>query len=336
MEKLSLGTIGTSWITDSFIQAALESDAYTLSEVYSRSEKKGNEFAKKYGDISVEDDLDAFFNNALLDVIYIASPNSLHFGQAMQALKAKKHVIVEKPAVTSPKEWDSLINEAKKQGVFIFEAARHVHIPNFKKIKDVVGDLGDIKGASLAYAKYSSKFDAYLAGKEPNIFSLKFAGGALMDLGVYPIYLSVALFGMPEKNLYFSRKLKTGVDGNGTIILRYKEFDVTIFIGKNVTTQIGVEIYGENDTLLVDHATNMSRAELLNYQSNDKKEITLNLPKENDMIYEAKAFAYYIMNKEEASVKEEVNYYSNLAGNVAQIMYELRVQEDIHFPADSN
>lgn len=331
MKKLRLGTIGTSWITDSFITAALNTGSYELAEVYSRTAEKGRKFSKKYGKISVEDDFDRFINNEKLDVIYIASPNSLHFDQSMQALKAKKHVIVEKPAVTSPKEWDALVEEAKNNNVFIFEAAKHMHTPNFKEVKKIVQDLGAIKGATFAFSKYSSKFDAYLAGEEPNIFSLKFAGGALMDLGIYPVYLSLALFGKPENSYYFARKLSTGVDGNGTIILRYPSFDVTIFVGKNTTSEIGGEIYGEQATLLLDHVSEVSQAELLDYHTNQKTKLPLNEQKSNEMYYEAETFAHFLNNPQNTEVIEEYRKYSALAKDVATVLYDLRHQEEIYF-----
>src|SRR5699024_12556065 len=98
MDKLGLGTIGTSWITDRFIDAALETDLYQLNCVYSRSKEKGKEFSSKYGDIKVETDIEAYMAKESLDVIYIALHNNLHYEQAIMDLKSKKQVMVEKHA----------------------------------------------------------------------------------------------------------------------------------------------------------------------------------------------------------------------------------------------
>ncbi|RTK47929.1 gfo/Idh/MocA family oxidoreductase, partial [Enterococcus faecalis] len=92
-------------------------------------------------------------------------------------------------------------------------------------------------------------YDAVLAGEEPNIFSPHFSGGALADLGVYPVYAAVAWFGKPQDVHYFARKLPTGVDGIGTAVLRYADFDVTIQTGKIADSELRSEIYFEDRTL---------------------------------------------------------------------------------------
>lgn len=114
-----LGIIGTNWITHQFVQGALETGRYTLTAVYSRRLETAQEFASKYeGNIACETQLATFFATPLLDTVYIASPNSLHFSQAKAAILAGKHVIVEKPAFSNPREMAEIIELAKKQDVF--------------------------------------------------------------------------------------------------------------------------------------------------------------------------------------------------------------------------
>lgn len=331
MDKLRLGTIGTSWITDSFIEAALESEKYTLQCVYSRGAEKAKEFAGKYGDITIETDLETFMNKDTLDIIYIASPNSLHYEQALLGLKAGKHVVVEKPASTNVDQWEKMLEVAKENDVFVFEAARHMHIPNLKVIQDTLNDFGDIQGATFAYAKYSSRYDAVLAGNEPNIFSLDFAGGVLMDLGIYPVYTAVALFGKPQSAKYFPRKMKTGVDGSGTILLQYKAFDVTVLISKTTTSMIGMEIYGETDTLVVDHATDMTEATRVDAKSLEEEKVALKNQNNNTMYYEAEKFAEMIANKDTKETLEHYEELSELARIVSDILHDLRMQNNLKF-----
>lgn len=331
MAKLRLGTIGTSWITDSFIEAALESNQYTLNGVYSRGAGKAKEFAGKYGDVAIETDLKAFMNQEDLDVIYIASPNNLHYEQALLALNAGKHVIVEKPASTNVDQWEEMLAVSKENDVFIFEAARHIHTPNLKKIDHTLKDFGNIKGATFAYAKYSSRYDAVLAGEEPNIFSLDFAGGVLMDLGIYPIYTAVVLFGEPETGKYFPRKIKTGVDGSGTIILQYETFDVTLLVSKTTTSMIGMEIYGEANTLVVNHATDITKATRVDAKSLEEQAVALEKQKDNAMYYEAEKFAEMIATKNDEETLERYEELSELAKIVSGILYDLRMQNDLKF-----
>lgn len=331
MNKLGLGTIGTSWITNSFIEAALDTELYDLVSVYSRSMEKGKQFASKYGEIDVKDDLEKFINDENIDVVYIASPNSLHYSQTLMALKAKKHVIVEKPASIDVHQWDEMLEVAKENDVFVFEAAKHLYSPNLEKISKALQDLGEVKGAVFTYIRYSSKYDEVRNGGEPNVFSLNFAGGALMDLGIYPVYTAVALFGEPKNTHYFARKLHTGVDGIGTVILEYETFDLTILVGKTATSKMGVEIYGEEDTLIVDHVSHLGEAVLMNQKSLDETELTLTEQHDNTMIYEAEAFAEMILHPTDKSTIERYSEVSDIARTVTKILYNLRMDADIIF-----
>ena len=331
MTNLQLGTIGTSWITDSFIDAALATGLYDLNTVYSRNQKNGENFANKYGKVAVETDLNRFIENEALDVIYIASPNSLHYQQSLSALEAKKHVIVEKPATVNSEQWDRLLEKAEENNVLILEAAKHIHLPNLEKIQKEIIKLGEIRGGIFPYVRYSSRYDNVLAGEEPNVFSLDFAGGALMDLGIYPIYTAVVLFGQPNESYYFARKIRTGVDGIGTIILRYEEFDITILVGKNATSGAEVEIYGRDETLIVDHVSNLSKARLLDSRTFEERKIQLDQVKENDMFYEAETFAKMIINQDSEETKNSYQELSELARIVSGLLKDLRRQAEIIF-----
>ena len=194
---LKLGIIGTGAISHHFIDAAHTSGEYQLVAVYSRKIETAEKFASHYQDVTLFDQLEDFFKHPF-DVVYIASPNSLHFSQAKIALVAGKHVILEKPAVTQPKEWKDLLQTAQKNQRFIFEAARNYHEEAFATIKDFLADK-HVLGADFNYAKYSSKMPELLAGNTPNVFSNRFAGGALMDLGIYPLYAAIHLFGNPTR-----------------------------------------------------------------------------------------------------------------------------------------
>lgn len=114
---LKLGIIGTGDISHHFIEAAHASGKYQLVAVYSRKLETAATFASRYQDIQLFDQLEDFFKSSF-DVVYIASPNSLHFAQAKAALSAGKHVILEKPAVTQPQDWPDLVQTAEKKSLF--------------------------------------------------------------------------------------------------------------------------------------------------------------------------------------------------------------------------
>ncbi|EUJ29164.1 oxidoreductase, Gfo/Idh/MocA family protein [Listeria floridensis FSL S10-1187] len=168
---LKLGIMGTNWITDAFIEGALNSGEWELTAVYSRTEEKAADFAEKYGSTQMLfTDVKEMAESDALDAVYIASPNGMHFEHAMTFLKAEKHVIVEKPIFSTVGELETAHRTAREHGVFLFEAARHIQEPNFKILKENVGRVGKLHGATLAYMKYSSRYDSVLSGEEPNIF----------------------------------------------------------------------------------------------------------------------------------------------------------------------
>jgi predicted dehydrogenase len=266
---INLGIIGTNWITDQFVQAAHETGKYRLAAVYSRRLDTAQKFGEKYGDVEYATDLDTFFGLEHVNTVYIASPNSLHFEQAKQGILAGKNVIVEKPAFSTPTEMDEIIELANQKRVFFFEAARNIHEKSFKTIADFLPSKDQIIGADFSFMKYSSRYDQVLDGGEPNIFSPHFSGGALVDLGVYPIYAALAWFGMPKESVYFGQKIATGVDGFGVGVLRYDNFDVTIRTGKINDSFQQSEIYLVNGTLVMDAVNSISEAVCASIRESD-------------------------------------------------------------------
>lgn len=234
---ISFATIGTSWITDSFIASAHLTEQWQLTAVYSRTDSKGRDFALKYDNknVRVHTTIAALVSDNV-DAVYIASPNSLHFEHAKACIEAGKHVIVEKPAACNSREFDELCGLSRKHDVFFLEAFRHVHEANFDLLRQALPRLGSIYGALFTYASYSSRYNNVLAGETPNIFSLEFAGGSLVDLGVYPISAAVALFGKPDSQSYAPVTIRTGADGGGVVVLKYDGFAVQINASKIYTS----------------------------------------------------------------------------------------------------
>lgn len=330
---INLGIIGTNWITHQFVEAALSTKHYQLTAVYSRKLATAEEFGKRYpGEIQYATDLDSFFQLPV-DTVYIASPNSLHFSQAKAAILAGKNVIVEKPAFSTPTEMDEIIRLANEKRVFFFEAARNIHEKAFKVISDFLPLTDRIIGANLNFMKYSSRYDAVLAGEEPNIFSPHFSGGAIADLGVYPLYAALAWFGQPVSAHYFARKLPTGVDGIGTIILRYDLFDVTIQQGKIADSFLTSEIYLDNGTLVMNGINSFEKVVFHDRRSKKVRDLPVQ-PLPNPMAEEAAAFAQVMLHPKDQALGELYEEWVELARNVNGLIYKLRQQAGVIFDAD--
>ena len=323
---LKLGVIGTGAISHHFIEAAHTSGEYQLVTVYSRKLETAATFASRYQDIQLFDQVEEFFKSSF-DVVYIASPNSLHFAQAKTALSSGKHVILEKPAVTQPQEWLDLIQTAKENHCFIFEAARNYHEEAFTTVKNFLADK-HVLGAELNYAKYSSKMPNLLTGETPNVFSDRFAGGALMDLGIYPLYAAVRLFGKAKDATYQGQQLDNSIDLNGDGILFYPDFQVHIKAGKNITSNLPCEIYTTEGTLTLNTIEHVSSAIFTDHQGNQ-----VQLPIQqahHTMTEEVAAFAHMIQ-------KPDLNLYQTWledASSVHELLYTMRQTSGIRFEAE--
>ncbi|GAB2500475.1 Gfo/Idh/MocA family oxidoreductase [Alkalibacterium psychrotolerans] len=326
MTKLRLGTVGTSSITEQFIEAALMSEDYTLEAVYSRRDKTANAFKDQFAAEKAYSDWGSFLSDADIDVIYIASPNSLHFEQAMAVLQHHKHAIVEKPMVTSLAEWDELIKTAEQNGKVVVEAARHIHEPNFIKITEQIKKLPELYGATLTYSKYSSRYDSVLAGEEPAIFSPAFAGGAANDLGIYTVYAAVSWFGKPDSVHAFSQNIRTGVDGKGTAILRYPDFDVTLNYGKINTSLQQSEVYSSSETLVLDAITGLEKASRVDAKTKETQAIELDSPADNPLIWEARVFSEVMLQPDQAEQQERIKSWNSLSRTVHEVLEDIRKQ----------
>ena len=323
---LKLGVIGTGAISHHFIEAAHSSGEYKLVAVYSRKLETAATFASRYQNIQLFDKVEDFFKSSF-DVVYIASPNSLHFAQAKAALSAGKHVILEKPAVTQPQEWLDLRHTAEKNHCFIFEAARNYHEKAFTIIKNFLADK-QILGADFNYAKYSSKMPDLLAGLRPNVFSDRFAGGALMDLGIYPIYAAVRLFGKALDTSYQGQQLENSMDLNGDGILFYPDFQVHIKTGKNITSNLPCEIYTADGTLRLDTIEHIRSAIFTDHKGSD-----IHLPIQqttHTMAEEVAAFANMITQPNQSLYQN----WLNDASHVHHLLYSMRQKAGIRFEAE--
>ncbi|MGT2715109.1 Gfo/Idh/MocA family protein [Streptococcus respiraculi] len=326
---LQLGIIGTGAIAHHFIAAAHETKKYQLSAIYSRTMESAHAFADRYDtDIQLYTDMEEFLTSPI-DILYIASPNSLHYGQAKAALLAGKHVIIEKPAVTRPEEWADLVAISKEKQVFVFEAARNYHEQAFTTISDFLADK-DVWGAHFSYAKYSSKMPDLLAGKTPNVFSSQFAGGALMDLGIYPVYASIRLFGAPISSHYTAQQLPNTVDLNGSGQLIYPNFQVTIQTGKNTNSSLPAEIYTNQGTLVLDTIEHINSAIFHPLEGEPETLAITQAP--HTMLEETRQFADMIKQPQ----PELYENWLAAAQAVHNTLYHMRQTAHIHFEGDMN
>lgn len=224
MKEIRLGTIGSGMIVHSILNNVQVTDGIRLEAVYSRSMEKGNALAAQYGAGKVYTDMDAFLADEEINFVYIATPNLLHYAQAKKALLAGKNVILEKPFTTRAEQAKELVEIAKARHLFLVDAVPPAFLPNLEILREQLAKIGRIRLVMSNYSQYSSRYDQVLAGEKPNIFNPEYAGGCLMDINFYNVYLNIALFGKPEQAVYYPNIYPGLSDTSGSMVLRYNGF----------------------------------------------------------------------------------------------------------------
>ncbi|MDG5787467.1 Gfo/Idh/MocA family oxidoreductase [Evansella sp. AB-P1] len=322
------GIIGTNWITESFIEAARMMDEFKLTAIYSRTKEKGQTFGNKYGVNNIFTSIESMVHGDVVDAVYIASPNSLHAEQAILCMENRKHVLCEKPIASNGKEVEKMIHVAKNHDVVLMEALKTTLLPNFKVIKENIHKLGKVRKYIASYCQYSSRYDAYKEDRLLNAFNPAFSNGAIMDIGIYCIYPLVALFGEPREVKAAGLKLDSGVDGQGSVLLKYNEMDAVVNYSKITNSYLPSEIQGERGSMLIDKIHTPEEVKII-YIDGSEEILTVE-QRPQSMFYEAEEFIQTIKGGRKES---HINSLENTRVTI-RVMEEIRSQIGVVFPAD--
>ncbi|WP_141433154.1 Gfo/Idh/MocA family protein [Bacillus sp. 03113] len=322
------GVIGTNWITDRFIQAAQAVQGFQLTAVYSRTAEKASEFAGKYNVSLIYTDLEAMAKSSEIDAVYIASPNSYHKEQATIFLKNGVHVLCEKPIASNTYELTEMIKTAKEHRVLLMEALKSTFLPGFLNIQNHLSKIGPVRKFISNYCQYSSRYDAYKQGKILNAFNPAFSNGSLMDIGIYCIYPAVVLFGKPKEVKASGLLLDSGVDGEGSILLKYEDKEVIITHSKITQSFLPSEIQGEKGSIVIEQISTPEKVQV-SYRDGKIEDISSPLEYES-MYYEAKEFIELI---KQGKTESEMNSFENSLITM-EIIEEARKQIGLAYPSD--
>lgn len=326
--EMKIATIGTGPIVDKFLSALNEIEEATCEAIYSRKEETAKPLAEKFNVQTIYTDLDKLYADPNVNFVYIASPNSLHYDQAYQALQNGKNVICEKPFTSTVQELESLISLAKQKNLLLFEAITTIHLPNYQLIKENINKLGQIKFIQCNYSQYSSKYNALLRGETPNVFNPKFSGGALTDINIYNLHFVMNLFGTPQTVQYKANKHPNGIDTSGILLLEYPDFIGECVGCKDTNSLNFVLIQGEKGYLHVEHGANGCRKVILHLEDN---EVELNAQtEENIMHYELLTFNDIYHSKNFEQCYQLLDY----SHSVLKVLEDARKDADITFDAD--
>lgn len=249
---------------------------------------KGQKLCDEYTIGKLYTDYKEMLNDPQLDFIYLGIPNKLHYEYALSALKAKKHVICEKPFTSDEQELFELSELAKENRCFLFEAITNIYAPNIQIMKECLAKIGPIKFVQSNYSQLSSRYHQYLQGHVHPAFDPALSGGALYDINIYNIHLSCYLFGMPEQVTYTCNKGYNGIDTSGVMVMQYPDFISVCTGAKDSGSPSQVVIQGLDGYLALTSAPNVAASVELNIKG--KKTFFNGNYAQNHMEYEFKRF----------------------------------------------
>lgn len=266
---MNFATIGTSQITESFIESARTVPNAKIAAVYSRSRERAKVFAEKNQVSKQYSSFEELAKDSEIDGVYIASPNVCHFEQSKFFLSHGKHVICEKPACLNSEQVRTLFAIADENHCIFMEAIKGVHATALPLLREALKEIGHVYSAVLDFSQYSSRYDAYLRGERPNIFLPEMGAGGFMDLGVYNVFLAYLLFGRTDQMKMKATFLRTGADASGTLLLDYGDKVITLTYSKTCDSRLPSQILGDKGVILLDSVSRLGKVKL---QLNDGTE----------------------------------------------------------------
>lgn len=236
---LRWGLLGPGWIAGEFVAAAHAHTAQRFTAVASRSADRAAAFASRHGIEHALDDSEALVSHPDVDVVYIATPQSQHLELGLLAIGAGKHVLIEKPIALTAGEAQQLVDAATAAGVFAMEALWSRYLPQTSVVRKLLADgaLGDV------HTVHADHGQAIPADPQHRLYRPELGGGALLDLGIYPVQFDSMVLGAPTSVLAAGGLTATGVDAFSTLVLGHgvgKQSTVTTSMLTNTPTRASI------------------------------------------------------------------------------------------------
>lgn len=216
MDKIKWGVLGTGHIANKFAAALRETEGAVLCAAASRTLQKAQDFAAKYGFEKAYGSYEELAADSDIDAVYIATPMASHYEDAMLCLNAGRNVLCEKSVTLNVSQLEEILALAREKGLFFMEAMWMKCRPFYLKAKEWIssGRIGQIRYIKADF----SNFVPY--APENRLFRPDCGGGALLDLGVYPLTMIEDILGEPSGTVS-AANIRDGIDLSESIILRY-------------------------------------------------------------------------------------------------------------------
>ena len=247
--RLRWGILGTGWIADLFVKDLLLT-GHQVAAVGSRTPESAKRFASRHGIAKAHGSYQGLAADPNVDIIYVATPHPLHAQNATMALEGGKHVLIEKPFTINAIEARQVVDLARVKNLVVLEAMWTRFLPHMLRIRDIVasGALGKVYSVIADHTRDLPDDPAH------RLNALELGGGALLDLGIYPISFAWDILGKPEEIMSMARFKATGADAEVATIFRHAGGALSTSIsssdngGPNIATILGTQARIDIDT----------------------------------------------------------------------------------------
>jgi predicted dehydrogenase len=242
------GILGPGKIAHRFTGGLNLLENATLHAVGSRSEARAREFASKYGYKRYYGSYEELVKDPELDVVYVASPHSHHKEHTLLCLDAGKSVICEKAFAINSSEVREMIEAAKGKNLFLMEALWPPFQPSYKRAHEelATGNFGEVMTVRSFFA-FKPPYEP-----EKRLYNTDLGGGALLDIGIYPVIDALTFLGVPDKIHSIATFDKTGADDNIDMLFGYNDGrSAALYSSLKTGAGIGTDLLCENGTIVL-------------------------------------------------------------------------------------
>lgn len=327
MKKLKMAILGTGRIAETMAATIQKMEQVELYAVASRKMERAKAFAEKYGFLKAYGSYEELVQEEAVELVYIATPHSHHLEHAKLCLQHQRPVLCEKSFTANAAQAEELISISRKENVFLMEAMWTRFLPLADTIQRILngGALGKLTAmtANLGFPVLHKQ----------RITAPELAGGALLDLGVYPIHFAARYFGWDIDRITSDVvMLETGVDAQESIIIKYQDGKLAqLFATAMCDTDRKAIFYGEQGRLEVDGLTKIEAVRL--YDKTGKLCLT-EQASEQSSGYEYEVLECIRVLKEGGKESPKLPLDESL--RVMQQMDAIRAQWGMKFPFEDN
>lgn len=237
--QLRWGILGTGFIAALQTRDLLD-NGFTVQAVGSRSAGSSRAFCDKFGIAAAHSSYEDLVADPDVDIVYVATPHVFHYANALLALNAGKHVLVEKAFTINAGEAQEIVDLAAAKGLVALEAMWTRFLPHMARLREIVADgtLGEVRKVVASHNQDLPKDPAHRLN-DPAL-----GGGALLDLGIYPISFAFDVFGAPQTILANAAMTATGVDRQTAAIFEYAD-------GQQAIVDCALDTAGNNRAVII-------------------------------------------------------------------------------------